>query len=109
MSQRTFMLQAGIGGDIHLPARWRKHTSHMLGFRVGFAYDPTPTRDWEIDGVEVTSGPRASMSGVYGQVILGRSSQRPVKKWHRCPANKEDQCPRHRKREQTHKRSMMES
>jgi hypothetical protein len=78
MWQRAGSLQAGLGFDFLLPSRRNPARARVIGLRAGYLFDVSRTRDWESADVDVRHGPGLSASGVYGQLVLGKSAKRPV-------------------------------
>jgi hypothetical protein len=93
--QNVGALQAGLGLDWLIPTRRNPNVSRVIGFRAGYVFDPSPGRDWEISKVEVNGGPSLSASGVYGQLVIGKSVKKPVKAWGKGKCAKEKECTKH--------------
>ncbi len=89
LTQRTTALQAGLGFDFLLKSRRNPAHSRTVGVRAGYLFDPSPASDWRIGETTVRGDPSFSMSGVYAQLVLGRTRTRPMK-WHKggCAGDK---------------------
>jgi len=89
MWQRAGNLQAGLGFDFLLPSRRYPDRARVIGLRGGYLFDVSARRDWETSGdIDVKHGPGLSTSGIYAQLVLGKSAKRPVwwcKARQRCP------------------------
>lgn len=76
--QKTVALQAGIGFDFLVPMKNKPEKSRVVGVKAGYMWDTSPGADWQLDGVEVRNGPSFNSSGVYAQIILGKSVKKPL-------------------------------
>lgn len=87
MWQRSTSLQAGIGFDFLLPSRRYPARARVIGVRAGYLFDVSAGRDWQAADIDVKHGPSFSASGVYGQLVIGKSAKRPVWwcKYKPCP------------------------
>lgn len=83
LSQKTVILEGGLGFDYTFAHKFRPERKHVLGIRAGYAYDPSKSRDWKIDRTEIENGPSLNMSGPYVKVVFGRSFTKHthIQKW----------------------------
>lgn len=72
--QRTMVLDAGLGLDFTHAMKRGPGRKHVIGLRVGYWYDPSRSKDWQLDQTKIENGPKLKMSGPYVRLTIGKSS-----------------------------------